>query len=141
MSPFQSLRDYEHYIYTLAEQFDSIAESTLIIIQRGRAHAELSGELGLVNRHRLVIFERLIWQHGPISIEDYSYEVWQAATKLFWYDSQPHPTDPSLASTDPHHKHIPPDIKHHRVPAPGLSFTKPNLDLLISEVEALAPAP
>lgn len=40
----------------------------------------------------------------------------------------------SLASTHPHHKHIPPDIKHHRIPAPNLSFTIPNLPFLIEEI-------
>ena len=35
----------------------------------------------------------------------------------------------------PHHKHVPPDIKHHRVPAPDLSFTRPNLPFLIKEIE------
>ncbi len=35
----------------------------------------------------------------------------------------------------PHHKHIPPDIKHHRIPAPGLSFQQPNLPFLIEEIE------
>ena len=34
-----------------------------------------------------------------------------------------------------YHKHIPPDIKHHRVPAPGLSFASPNLPFLITEIE------
>jgi len=27
----------------------------------------------------------------------------------------------------PHHKHISPDLKHHRIPAPNLSFAQPNL--------------
>ncbi len=35
----------------------------------------------------------------------------------------------------PHHKHVPPDIKHHHIPAPGLSFTRPNLPFLIEEIE------
>lgn len=43
--------------------------------------------------------------------------------------------DPSLASTDPHHKHVPPEIKRHRIPAPDLSFTRPNLPFLIEEIE------
>jgi hypothetical protein len=43
--------------------------------------------------------------------------------------------DLMLASTHPHHKHIFPDIKHHRVPAPGLSFDRPNLPVLIAEIE------
>ena len=67
------------------------------------------------------------------------YEVWRGSEKLYWYDSQPHPTDSTLASTDPHHKHIPPDIKHHRVTAPGLSFDQPNLPILIEEIERSLP--
>ena len=55
----------------------------------------------------------------------------------FIYDSQPHPGTPSLADTHPHHKHILPDIKHHRVPAPELSFSKPNLPFLIQEIKQL----
>jgi len=34
-----------------------------------------------------------------------------------------------------HHKHIPPNIKRNRTPAPGLSFTRPNLSFLIEEIE------
>jgi len=45
--------------------------------------------------------------------------------------------EPTLAGTDPHHKHVPPDIKHHRVPAPGMSFDKPNLPFLLAELEHL----
>jgi hypothetical protein len=43
----------------------------------------------------------------------------------------------TLASTHPHHKHILPDIRNHRVPAPEMSFTRPNLPSLIAEVEEL----
>jgi hypothetical protein len=46
-----------------------------------------------------------------------------------------HPNDPSLANTHPHHKHVPPDMKHHRIPAPDLSFIRPNLPFLIEEIE------
>jgi len=42
-----------------------------------------------------------------------------------------------VAETYPHHKHVPPDIKHHRIPAPEMSFTHPNLPVLIREVEEL----
>ena len=34
-------------------------------------------------------------------------------------------------------QHFPPDIKHHRVPAPELSLTHPNLPFLIEEIEHL----
>lgn len=57
-----------------------------------------------------------------------------ASAELYWYDSQEHPDDPTLASTHPHHKHIPPDIRHHRILAPHLSFYQPNLPFLIEEV-------
>lgn len=50
-------------------------------------------------------------------------------------ESQPHPDDEGLASTHPHHKHVSPDIKHNRIPAPGLSFSGPNLPFLIEEIE------
>jgi hypothetical protein len=85
----------------------------------------------------LVIRERLTFDTGPMVLVRYGYEAWLASKKLYWYDSQPHPDDSTLAATHPHHKHIPPDIKHHRVPAPGLSFTEPNLPLLIQEIERL----
>jgi len=50
-------------------------------------------------------------------------------------EPQATPVEASLASSFPHHKHIPPDIKHHRVPAPDLSFTCSNLLFLIEEIE------
>lgn len=140
MSPFQSLREYELFVYSLGEQFPQIVRSTLVVAQRGRLFAELTGEVGLRGGYRLVAYERLTWDAGTLVIEGYSYEVWQGSDKLYWYDSQPHPDDPALAGTDPHHKHIPPDVKHHRVPAPELSFTAPNLPFLIQEIETLLQA-
>ncbi len=82
----------------------------------------------------LVIRERLVYTRLPMVIDWYGYEVWKGDEKLHWYDSQPHPDDITLQSTEPHHKHIPPDIKHHRIPAPGMSFTVPNLPFLIAEI-------
>jgi hypothetical protein len=136
MNPFQSLREYELYIYTLLQHFPQVDRSTLVVAQRGRLYAEVTGELAFSGGHRLIVYERLTWDRGPLVIEGYSYEVWRGGDKLYWYDSQPHPHDPDLASTDPHHKHVPPDIKHHRIPAPGLCLDEPNLSFLIHEVEA-----
>jgi hypothetical protein len=134
VNPFQSLRDYEAFVYTLPQEYPSILSSTLVLARRGRLYAELSGELMLAGGHRLQVYERLTWDDGPMSIEGYSYEAWQGSEKLYWYDSQAHPDDPVLAPTDPHHKHVPPEIKHHRIPAPGLSFTSANLPFLIQEI-------
>lgn len=38
-----------------------------------------------------------------------------------------------LQATFPHHRHEPPDIKHNRRPAPGISFQAPNLPTLIKD--------
>ncbi len=135
MNPFQSLREYETFVYTLSQQHPGILRSTLIVARRGRLLAELSGELSFMGGHRLIVYERLTWDAGPLIIEGYSYEIWRSSDKLYWYDSQPHPNDPMLACADPHHKRVPPDIRHHRIPAPDLDFAAPNLPFLIDEIE------
>lgn len=137
MNPFLSLRDYEVYVYTIGRYHASIVRSTLIIAQRGRRYAELSGELVFQEGLRLTVYERLTWETGKLTIEGYSYEGWKDSDKLYWYDSQPHPNDPALQETHPHHKHVPPDIKHNRILAPSMSLDRPNLPVLIEEMEAL----
>jgi hypothetical protein len=136
--PFRTSEDYEHFLYTLAERFLSIRQITVTLVRRGHSLARVSGEVHFDGGFRLVVLERLVFDRLPLHIEGYGYEVWRGDEKLYWYDSQPHPQDPSLQSTHPHHKHVPPDIKHHRIPAPGMSFTQPNLPLLIQELESLA---
>lgn len=137
MNPFQSLRDYEELVYTLGKRFPSIKGSTLVVVQRGKRVATLQGEINFSQGYRIAVKERLSFDEGPVVIEDYAYELWFKGDKIAWYDSQPHPGDPNLASTYPHHKHIPPDTKHNRIPAPGISFNNPNLSVLIQEVEEL----
>ena len=137
MNPFQSLPDYELFIYTLQQQFPEIISSTLVVARRRKFEAEVTGQILFADGYRLVVYERLFLLREPITIEDYGYEVWHDSDKLYWYDSQPHPDDLSLASTQPHHKHVPPDIKHHRIPAPDLSFAQPNLPFLIREIQQL----
>ena len=137
MNPFRSLRDYEEFIYTLAQQFLSVSYSTLVVVHRSARMATVSGEIAFSGGYRLVVKERLTFDTGPLVLTRYGYEVWRGEKKLYWYDSQPHPDDSILAATHPHHKHIPPDIKHHRVPAPELSFTEPNMPFLIQEIEQL----
>lgn len=138
MNPFQSLRDYEAFVSSLQQTYPTVARSTLLVARRGRGTATLTGELVFASGHRLVVFEILTWDDGPVVIQHYGYEVWLGGDELYWYDSQPHPNEPALASTHPHHKHIPPDIKHHRIPAPGLRFDQPNVPFLIEEIKALA---
>jgi len=137
VNPFRSLPEYALFIYSLLEQFASIQRSTLVIAQRSPGFAILAGAVEWANGYRLTVREHLTLEDGPIVIEFYGYEVWYHEIKLYWYDSQAHPNNPALASTHPHHKHVPPDIKHNRIPVPGLSFTQPNLPFLIREIEQL----
>lgn len=87
--------------------------------------------------YRLTISERLSQEIEGVLIAAYGYELWHHAEKLGWYDSQPHPNDPTLASSHPHHKHVPPEMKRNRIPAPQMGFEKPNLPVLIQEIEDL----
>lgn len=74
---------------------------------------------------------------GEWLITSYGYEIYRGTERLYWYDDFPHPNDPSLASTFPHHKHIPPDMRRNRVPAPDIRFDRPNLAVVIAEIESL----
>ena len=136
-NPLRTAEDYELFLYTLTERFPSVCRSTVALIRRGMTLARVVGELFFDEDVHLIVRERLVYQRLPVLIDWYGYEVWRGSEKLYWYDSQMHPNDSNLKSTDPHHKHIPPDIKHHRVPAPKMSFRRPNLPVLIQEIEAL----
>jgi len=135
-TPLRTPEDYELFLYTLTEQFLSVCRSTVTFVRRGATLARVAGDLFFDYDIRLVVRERVIFDRLPVMIDWYGYEVWQGTEKLYWYDSQPHPDDPLLQSTHPHHKHVPPDMKHHRIPAPGMSFTQPNLPTLIREIES-----
>jgi hypothetical protein len=141
VNPFRSLRDYEEFVYTLSQAFPSIEKSTLVVFRRGATLVTITGEIHFRGGIRIVVHERITYETGPLLLRRYGYEVWKGEEKLYWYDSQPHPNDPTLASTHPHHKHVPPDIKHHRIPAPGLSFTQPNIPFLIQEIETILDKP
>ncbi len=135
--PFRTPEDYELFLYTLANQFASVRGTTVVFIRLGATLARIAGEITFDHSIRLVVRERALFHRLPLVLDGYGYEVWQGGEKLYWYDSQPHPNTPSLQSTHPHHKHIPPDIKHNRIPAPSISFTRPNLPALIQEIERL----
>jgi hypothetical protein len=136
-SLLRTVADYELYLYSLTTQYPEIRRSTLVLVRRGSTLARVEGELLFDYSLRLVVRERLLANRSPAVIDAYGYEVWQENVKLYWYDSQPHPNDPTLQSTHPHHKHVPPDIKHNRIPAPDMSFKHPNLPVLIQEIEEI----
>jgi hypothetical protein len=153
--PLSSPEEYQAFIYALPDRYPSVARSSLVYVPSGALFGQVVGMLVFAGNLLLCVQEYLNFELGVI--EGYGYELSRSLTasgdtelpdggeycdpayphkeKLYWYDSFPHPKDPALESTQPHHKHIPPDIKHHCVPAPELSFTRPNLLLLIEEAE------
>lgn len=128
-----SFQAYGEYVYALPEHHSRIQHSTLVLATIGPTLAKLEGQITFAENIILDIWELLDLEAGRIL--NYSYEVYRADEKILWYDPFEHPQNPELAATFPHHKHIPPDIKHNRVPAPGISFEQPNLTHLIEEIE------
>ncbi|NUO80160.1 hypothetical protein HUU05_08795 [candidate division KSB1 bacterium] len=137
-SPLKSLNAYSSFV---AELFDraTIARSNVIVWSDSPYTGIAEGEVYFVDGLRLRMREELDFDAGLIT--SYGYEVYRGEEKLFWYDDFPHPNDAAPASSFPHHKHVPPDIKRHRIPAPEMSFARPNLAVLISEVESLIATP
>jgi hypothetical protein len=127
------LSEYEQLVYTLPDRYPSVRQSTLVIVRSGPAFAELTGVVEFEGEITLTVWEDLNFARGVI--QGYSYAVDQHGQRLYWYDPQPHPNEPPLSSTFPHHKHVPPDIKRHRIPAPNIRFEHPNLPILIEEIE------
>ncbi len=149
--------EYEELVYGLTTRFPEIRLSTLVVAPSAYSIAHVTGMVALGEDIVLCVHELIDFRQGCIL--SYRYEVtrsippfvekalpsadeycaihYAGKEKLYWYDSQPHPKDPTLQSTHPHHKHIPPDIKHNRIPTPDLSFTRPNLPFLIEEIHAL----
>ena len=110
--------------------------STLSIWSDSPFTGVAEGEILFTDQIRLRIREELDFDEGLITA--YGYEVYRQDERVYWYDDFPHPNDPELATTFPHHKHIPPNIKQNRVPAPGISFEQPNLPFLIEEIEKIS---
>lgn len=136
MTDLLSRPDYERWLYAIPATHPSVRLSTLRFFTTSATAGVLEGSIFFHSGHELRVSELIDFAAGDIL--DYGYEVWLGDEKLYWYDSQPHPDDPTLASTHPHHKHVPPNIKRHRIPAPELSFEQPNLPFLIQEIEQLS---
>jgi hypothetical protein len=132
MSALSSLIEYSRLIAEIPDTYPSVQLSTLSLWPIDSGRVVLKGEIRFAGGVRLHVLEVLNLRKGQIL--EYSYEVYRGEEKLYWYDPWPHLDDPAIANTFPHHKHVPPDIKHNRLPAPGLSFTEPNLPFLIDEI-------
>lgn len=133
-SPLDSLADYSHFMAELLDR-PSVIRSTVAVWSDSPYTGIAEGEVFFSNGIRLRLREELDFDAGLIA--SYGYEVHQGMERIYWYDDFPHPKDPALASTLPHHKHVPPDIKHNRIPAPEMSFSRPNLPMVVREIEEL----
>ena len=126
-NPLRSLADCSHFVAELLNR-PSVERSTVAVWSTSPYTGVAEGEVFFTHGLRLRMREELDFDVGLIT--SYGYEVYRHGERLYWYDDFPHPNDPTLASTFPHHKHVPPDIKHHRIPAPEPSFSRPNLSVL-----------
>lgn len=116
-----------------------VSSSTLRLYSTSALTAVVEGTIRFENSLELRVLEVLDFKAGRI--QRYSYTVFRNAEKIRWYDPEPHPEVAELAGTYPHHRHEPPDIKHNRRPAPGISFNAPNLATLISDCIELGTDP
>jgi len=133
-SPLGSLSEYSLFV---AEQLDrsSVERSTVIVWPESPYTGIAEGEVFFTSGFRLRLRQELDFQARLIT--SYGYEVYKEEQRLYWYDDFPHPNDDTLATTFPHHRHSPPDIKHNGIPAPEMSFTRPNLPVLVREIESM----
>lgn len=131
-NPLKSPAGYSRFVGELLNR-PTVKRSTLVIWSDSRYTGIAEGEVIFSNGIRLRVREEL--DFDACLITSYGYEVYRGRERLYWYDDFPHPSDPNLASTYPHHKHVPPDIKHNRIPAPKIVFNQPNLPGLILEIE------
>ena len=127
---------YERLLYALPHAYAQIAASSLHLYPNSPTTCFIRGSIWFHNGLELRVFEYLDLSDGELL--DYSYTVFHGAERIRWYDAQPHPEIRELAATFPHHLHELPDIKHNRRPAPGISFTEPNLPPLIADTTSIS---
>lgn len=127
--------DYARLIFFLLADRASVESHTIGVYSTSQTIGVARGQVVFRSGHVLRVFEQVDFVVHRIA--KYFYELTYEGEPLWWYDSMPHPDAPELQSSHPHHKHIPPDIKHHRIAAAELSFIRPNVPVLIDEVENL----
>src|SRR3954447_3003255 len=105
--------EYCAFIASLPERFASIQSSTLTAYTIGPLTAEVEGVVNFPRDYVLFVWELL--DLSTRTIRSYSYELDRNGRRVWWYDPTDHPSDPTLAANAPHHKHVEPDLKHHRI--------------------------
>ncbi len=135
LSGLNTYAEYSRLIFHLLADRATVESHTIAVYTVSRTLGITRGKVVFRSGHELSVFEQI--DFIAHRIVRYFYQLTYEGEPLWWYDPMPHPHISELQSTHPHHKHIPPDIKRHRVPAPELSFTEPNLLCLIEQVEQI----
>jgi hypothetical protein len=131
-APLDDIASYSRFVYALRERHPFVTGSTLTLAPIGATLAKLEGRVECQKGIHLEVWELV--DFATRSIRTYSYEVYREEEKVCWYDPWEHPEIPALAVTFPHHKHVPPNLREHRVPAPRIGFHSPNLDVVLEDV-------
>jgi len=131
-APLADIASYSAFVYGLRERHPFVTGSTLTLAPIGATLAKLEGCVECQERIHLEVWELV--DFAARRIRTYSYEVYRGGEKVCWYDAWEHPEIPALASTFPHHKHVPPGLRDNRVPAPGIGFDAPNLEVVLEDV-------
>ncbi len=133
-TPLASAAAYSRFVAHLLDR-PTVLRSTVVVWSASPYTGVAEGEVFFIRGFRLRMREELDFLEGLIT--SYGYEVYREERRLYWYDDFPHPEEPHLAVSFPHHKHVPPHIKRHRIPAPELRFDRPNLPFVVQEIEHL----
>jgi hypothetical protein len=79
---FQSLRNYENYIYSLKQNHQSILRSTLVVAPQGKRTAMLQGEISFAHGYRITVWEQLSTDAGTVVINEYGNEFCAAKSPV-----------------------------------------------------------
>jgi hypothetical protein len=93
----EDLHALENELQKFEKKYNLLSPFFYKLYQTGK----LEGEIHFLSDIKLCVYETIDFDND--AIETYSYEVYKSSDKSYWYDSQAHPHDPSLASTHPHH--------------------------------------
>lgn len=132
MSLLADIASYSRHVHSLHERFAFVTASTLCVIPMGATLARVEGRLECAGGLAIEVWELV--DFAEHRLRSYSYEIYCGAEKVSWYDHWPHPELPELAVTFPHHRHLPPNLRDNRQPAPGIGFNHPNLDVVLTDV-------
>ena len=130
----KSLTNYSRFIAEVLHR-PNVERSTVAVWSDSPHTGIAEGEVFFSSGIRLRLRKEVDFDASLIV--SYGYEVYRGTERLYWYDDFPHPNDPDLASTFPHHKHVATDMRHNRIPAPQMSLTRSNLPVLIREIEEI----